>query len=195
MKTKQQDILKEAVKLAPFEGWNTHTLEKAALAAGLDKGYEQIAFTGGIADLVDYFIRHLDDKMLKKAAKNDILKMKIRERIPYLVKCRLEESAEYKSALRKTVSYYTNPINAAEGTKSLWKTVDCMWYAAGDDASDFNYYTKRMTLAAVYSSTLLYWLKDDSENHQKTWEFLDRRIGNVMSFHKTKAKFSDILKR
>ena len=38
-----------------------------------------------------------------------------------------------------------------------------MWRIAGDTSTDFNHYTKRMTLGAVYGSTLLVWLDDQSE--------------------------------
>ena len=34
---------------------------------------------------------------------------------------------------------------------------------------------------------MLYWLGDDSEGHQATWDFLDRRIEDVMQFEKSKA--------
>ena len=34
--------------------------------------------------------------------------------------------------------------------KNLYKTVDNMWYLAGDNSTDFNFYTKRLTLALIY---------------------------------------------
>jgi ubiquinone biosynthesis protein COQ9 len=63
-----------------------------------------------------------------------------------------------------------------------------MWYAAGDTSTDFNFYTKRATLAGVYSSTLLYWLNDRSPGSEATWGFLDRRIDDVMKIEKLKAQ-------
>ena len=62
-----------------------------------------------------------------------------------------------------------------------------MWYAAGDTSTDFNFYTKRATLAGVYSSTLLYWLNDRSPGGEATWGFLDRRIDDVMKIEKLKS--------
>ncbi len=50
-----------------------------------------------------------------------------------------------------------------------------------------NWYTKRATLSGVYSSTVLYWLGDQSERHEATWSFLDRRIEDVMRFETFKA--------
>jgi ubiquinone biosynthesis protein COQ9 len=87
----------------------------------------------------------------------------------------------------------------------LYRTVDRMWRAAGDTSTDFNFYTKRAILAGVYSSTLLRWFTDDSEDEKPTFEFLDRRIEDVMRFEKFKAdanealsklpSFSDVLSR
>jgi ubiquinone biosynthesis protein COQ9 len=44
-----------------------------------------------------------------------------------------------------------------------------------------------MTLGAVYGSTLLAWLDDQSEGLAETAGFLDRRIDDVMRFEKFKA--------
>ena len=64
-----------------------------------------------------------------------------------------------------------------------------MWRAAGDTATDFNHYSKRMTLSAIYGSTLLVFVNDDSEGHADSRAFLARRVEDVMRFEKTKAKF------
>jgi ubiquinone biosynthesis protein COQ9 len=71
--------------------------------------------------------------------------------------------------------------------------VDLIWRRAGDKAVDFNFYSKRALLAAVLSSTTLCWLDDKSENHTKTWEFLDRRISDVMRIPKVKANLRKVV--
>ena len=43
----------------------------------------------------------------------------------------------------------------------------------------------------MYSSSLLYWLGDETPDHQATWEFLDRRIEGVMQFEKFKAQVNN----
>jgi len=62
-----------------------------------------------------------------------------------------------------------------------------MWRLAGDTATDFNHYSKRMTLSAVYGSTMAVFLDDESEDHADTRAFLARRIDGVMRFEKWKA--------
>ena len=64
-----------------------------------------------------------------------------------------------------------------------------MWRLAGDTATDYNHYTKRLTLSAVYTSTLLAWLDDDSEGFADTAAFLDRRLDDVMRFEKWKGEW------
>ena len=71
------------------------------------------------------------------------------------------------------------------------RSVDAMWRACGDRSSDFSYYTKRATLAAVYGATFAHWLTDASEGHAATWAFLDQRIDNVMSFEKFKGSVKE----
>jgi ubiquinone biosynthesis protein COQ9 len=61
----------------------------------------------------------------------------------------------------------------------LYRTVDAIWRAAGDTTTDYNFYTKRATLAAVYSATMLAFLADDTDDLAKTEAFLDRRLKDV----------------
>ena len=83
------------------------------------------------------------------------------------------------------------PQPAAEGAQLSWCTADAIWAALGDTAEDVNWYTKRATLSGVYSSTVLYWLGDDSLDDQATWAFLERRIEDVMRIEKAKAKMRE----
>ncbi|MDG2285457.1 MAG: COQ9 family protein, partial [Alphaproteobacteria bacterium] len=68
--------------------------------------------------------------------------------------------------------------------------VDAIWRVAGDATTDFNFYTKRCLLAAVLSSTTLFWLDDGSDGHSRTWEFLDRRIAGIMAIPKLQGRAS-----
>jgi ubiquinone biosynthesis protein COQ9 len=62
------------------------------------------------------------------------------------------------------------------------RTVDAIWHAAGDRSTDFSWYTKRAILGAVWAATLLYWLRDTSEDDAATLAFLDRRLAGVARF-------------
>jgi ubiquinone biosynthesis protein COQ9 len=85
-----------------------------------------------------------------------------------------------RPAVRRAIAVLSLPLNAPTGLRCLYDTVDLIWRAAGDTATDWNFYTKRTLLAGVYSSTVLYWLDDTSEDFVDTKAFLDRRIDDAM---------------
>ncbi len=93
--------------------------------------------------------------------------------------------------MRRGSTLFALPIHTADGARAIWGTSDAIWTALGATSRDVNWYTKRATLAAVYSGTVLFWLGDDSPGHQATWDFLDRRIENVMSIEKVKASLRE----
>jgi ubiquinone biosynthesis protein COQ9 len=103
------------------------------------------------------------------------------------VRLRLEAVSD-KEAVHRGATLFALPMHAADGAKLVWGTVDQIWDALGDTSDDVNWYTKRATLSGVYSATVLYWLGDNSADHEKTWEFLDRRIEDVMRIEKVKAR-------
>jgi ubiquinone biosynthesis protein COQ9 len=96
-----------------------------------------------------------------------------------------------REAVRRAGTLFALPMHAADGARALWGTADAIWRALGDTSADLNWYTKRATLSGVYAATVLYWLGDDSPGHQATWEFLDRRIEDVMQVEKLKAAVMD----
>jgi ubiquinone biosynthesis protein COQ9 len=94
-----------------------------------------------------------------------------------------------REGVRSALSILSMPQNLPAAARAGWRTADLMWRLAGDKSTDFNHYTKRMTLGAVYGSTLVAWLDDDSEGWIETADFLDRRIENIMQFERFKAEW------
>jgi ubiquinone biosynthesis protein COQ9 len=144
--------------------------------------------------MVEAHLKALDDALEKALGKHKLKDMKIRDRIKTAVLTRLQLNEPHKEVVRRTVGYLALPPNAPLSAKCLWRTVDLMWRMAGDTSTDYNYYTKRMILGGVYSTTLITWLNDSSENHVETEAFLNRRIENVMEFEKLKAKVREATK-
>jgi ubiquinone biosynthesis protein COQ9 len=184
-------LVKAALPLVSFDGWTETTLKAAIKEAGVDPGLAHQACPRGAVDLALAFHRIGDAKMQEALTKTDLSDMRFRDRIAKAVRMRIEAVADQKEAVRRGVTLFALPTHAAEGAQALWATTDKIWNALGDTSDDVNWYTKRGTLSAVYSATLLYWLGDDSENSVETWGFLDRRIDNVMQFESVKAKLKD----
>ena len=179
----------EVAAEAAFEGFGRKALMTAAERLALPRGEADRLFPGGALTVLEYLSTRSDQRMVEALERAGVESMKIRDRIKTAVRTRIGQHAGSKETARRALALLALPLNAPLALKLLYRTVDAMWYAAGDTSADFNFYTKRATLAGVYSSTLLYWLNDRSPGDEATWGFLDRRIDNVMSFEKLKGRF------
>ncbi len=195
MEAERAKLLAAALGHVPFDGWSEATLRHAAADAGLEESVARRAFPRGPIDLVAYFVADADIRMLRELERLDLPSMRIRERITLAVRTRLEQNQAHREAVSRAVTLMGMPQYGALAVKSLYRTVDAMWHAAGDTSTDFNFYSKRAILAGVYSATLMYWLNDNSENFERTWAFLDRRIADVMRYEKVKGQVSKLRDR
>ncbi len=173
---------------AAFDGWSDVAVEAAAFEMGVDPDIAKLAFKGGAMVLIDAWIASVDAEMARRLPPEKLGAMKIRDRITALIATRLEIAAPDKEGQRRALAIMAMPQNLALATRICWRSADRMWRLAGDTATDFNHYTKRMTLSAVYASTLAVFVNDESEDFAETRAFLDRRIDNVMQFEKVKAQ-------
>jgi ubiquinone biosynthesis protein COQ9 len=173
---------------AAFDGWGDNAVAAAAMEIGVDADIAQLAFKGGPMALIDAWIASVDAEMARRLPPEKLSAIKIRERITALVATRLEIAAADREGQRRALAIMAMPQNLVAAAKIGWRTADRMWRMAGDTATDFNHYTKRMTLSAVYASTLSVFVNDESEDFADTRAFLDRRIDNVMQFEKVKAQ-------
>lgn len=173
---------------AAFDGWNEGAVRAAAADLGVDGDIAVLALPAKPMGLIDAWADSVDAEMGQRLPPEKLDAMKIRARITALVATRLEIMAGDREALRRALAIMAMPTNVLAATKLGWRSADRMWRLAGDTATDFNHYTKRMTLSAVYASTLSVFINDESEDFADTRAFLDRRIGNVMQFEKVKAQ-------
>jgi ubiquinone biosynthesis protein COQ9 len=189
----KEAVLKAALKDAAFDGFTDSVLAKAGKDAGADPAALARLFPEGALSLIEYFSTSIDEEMEKKLSTTDLSTRKIRERIKIAVMTRLWLLEPHKEAARRAAATLTLPMHASLGAKLIYRTVDAMWRAAGDTATDFNFYTKRGILAGVYGSVLVRWFSDTGEDDSATEAFLDARIENVMQFEKFKAKARETL--
>ena len=173
-------LLQATLPHVVFDGWSERALRAGASDEGIDPAVAQNAFPGGAAEMIAFFSSDIDQQLLERLGAQDLAAMKVRERIATAVQTRLELLAPHREAVRRGVVFLALPRNAALALKCLYRTVDAIWYAAGDTATDYNFYSKRILLAGVYSATLLFWLNDSSDEFTATWAFLDRRIAEVL---------------
>lgn len=175
---------------AAFDGWRPAAVENAARLAKVDPGIAKLAFADGAVGMIDAWFASIDACMAQALPPETLSAMKIRERIAALVEARLALLAPDREALRRALAILAMPQNLARSAKLGWRAADGIWRLAGDTATDYNHYTKRMTLGGVYAATMITFLDDESEGHAETRAFLSRRLDGVMRFEKAKARLS-----
>lgn len=186
MKDPKLELLDAILVHVPFDGWSEAAFQAACQESGVDPTVARAVCPRGAVDLAVAYHKRGDAEMLAALKAEDLSELRFRDRIARAVRLRLE--AADKELVRRGTTLFTLPQYAPDGAKLIWGTCDHIWHVLGDTSDDINWYTKRATLGGVYSSTVLFWLGDNSAGQEATWAFLDRRIDNVMQIEKIKAQ-------
>lgn len=182
----RERLLDAILPFAAEHGWTEKAVQLAAESAGLNEGQVMLACPNGASDLLDALAARAAEAARLRLEQGDTAGMKIREKVTAGVRAYLAALEPAKPALRRASG---SPLNLLSGPKAAWSAADAIWAGLGDASTDFNWYTKRLTLSAVVGSTLVAWIGTD--NPAEVDEFLDHRIENVMQFEKTKRQVQD----
>lgn len=198
----KQKILTEFLAVLPFDGWSEESLSKAIKNSGIDEKFKNLIFEEGCLDIAKFYIEEQNNQSNQIiAAIADFSQQKIREKIRKFLYARFEVEKNNKIILQRLVNFYLNPKNFAsvkygprpmiQALKTCYKIADFIWYKIGDQSTDFNFYTKRITLSKIILRSLFVFLKDDSNEFEKTKKFIDSEIEKVMKFEKRKAQIKN----
>jgi ubiquinone biosynthesis protein COQ9 len=177
----------------PFDGWTMRALRMGLADAGMPVDDAELLFPGGAADMVDTFCDLADRWMEQDAA--TLAETRLTARVRGVIALRFERNRPHREAIRRALAVLALPTNARVAAACSARTVDSIWYAAGDESADFSWYTKRAILTGVYGATLLYWLRDGSEDGSDTLAFLDRRLAGVGRIGKLRGRLDSALAR
>lgn len=189
----RQRILLATLPHIAFEGWSAPALHAAYADAGLSTQEGALIFPGGALEIIEYWSDWADRQMLELAQRPDFASLRMRDRIATLMRARIEINGPWREAMRRTMSFLALPSHAGTALSCTWRTLNAIWYACGDTATDLGFYSKRVTLGGVYAAAVLYWLDNSSEDFTDTWAFLDRRIDDVMRMPKLSGRLRDTL--
>jgi ubiquinone biosynthesis protein COQ9 len=192
----QRDALIEAMLPdVPFDGWSRAGLRAAARRIGVPAAEALALFPDGPGDFAACFSRWADRRMLDRFESLPLDQLRVPERVALAVNTRLDIVEPWREAVRRALTILALPQNAPLAMRLLYETVDGIWYAAGDSATDFSFYTKRATLAAIYAATLFYWLEDRSPGFADTRAFLDRRLAEAARIGHARHRLQTALDR
>ena len=176
----------------PFDGWTYRSLRTGLRSIDAAEEDAELLFPGGAPDMIEAFCDWADRRMVQAAGPMEGLKLP--QRVRALVALRLEQNRGYKEAIRRAIAVLALPRHARLAAKCTARTMDAIWHAAGDRTTDFSWYTKRAILTAAYGSTLLFWLRDGSEDDAATRAFLDRRLAGIAWTHRLRQRVEERLR-
>ena len=188
------EIILAAMPHAIFEGWTSLTLEKASLDAGYDKTMAERVFSEGAISALLFFSQAADQILEQEEKPENFMTMSLTKRIAWLVQRRIERWEPYREALRRGAALLALPPYWLETMKSTAKTVDTLWRVAGDESTDFAWYSKRLSLAGIFTSTLMVWLQDNSKNSRESWIFLENSLARLTQSMGYKNKLKSKIK-
>ena len=199
-KTKTK-LLQSFLENVPFDGWSWETLYFSAVDTGLikskklseiEKGNIRNLFNNSLVNIIQEFNIYLDNEMKESFKKSKSKNLRIPDKIKSQIILRLKAANKFKEAVRISLGMMALPKNSKIALDMLYKTCDIIWRDCGDKSTDFSFYTKRLILSGVYSSTLSYWLNES--DFAKVEDFLQRRLNNVSNFGKIK-KFKNVINK
>lgn len=185
--TTRDDLIKAMLPHIPFDGWGETSLAMAAEDLGVDLETAHGLLPGGAIEAIDAFTDLADREMATSLDALDPRPTGITTIIRESILCRLDNAAVHREAVAAALKVLARPQHGPVAAKTLYRTVDRIWRLTGDRAVDFSFYTKRATLAGVYSAVLLYWVANPSAERSRIEAFLDQRLREVAMIPKVAA--------
>ena len=187
----RNQILQEAKPIIVENGWNEDLFFNISKSSKYKYSEIKALFPEGYMQLLEVYLESINQLMSQKAKEIDLIRLRVHERVRELLILRLKIVAKDKDLFKKTFSYLALPHNLKISTRVLYKTVDEIWFLSGDISTDFNFYSKRIILASIYTSTIIHFV--NNENIDETNLILNKLLKKVSLIPKFKNKFTNTL--
>lgn len=174
----------------PFDGWTTRALRGAARRVEIPVDDAIALFPRGAPDLVAAFSHWADRQMLGRLEHVGAEPVSLSRRVALALTLRFEVLLPWREAVRRGLSVLAMPQNAPLGLRLVYDTVDAVWRGVGDHPTDFSFYTKRASLAAIHAAAMLYWLDDRSPGFADTRAFVERRLADLHRLTGLRERFA-----
>ena len=183
----------------PNLGWTWNAFHEGAKTAKKAKNSNkkelQDLFDNKISTIITTFNDKLDEDMYVIFNAENNKNLGVTQTVKALVLSRLRASENYKGIIKTSLFFMAQPGNAYDALNQLMKTSNKIWEIAGDTSRGRNFYSKRLILAGVYSSTLAYWLAKETRSIDGSEHFLDKRLDDVKNIGKISKKSIEVIEK
>lgn len=182
---KKLEILKTTKIIVSKNGWSENILDDLAKNK-INSSDLLVLFAGSYKNLLKFSLEDVNSKLRHNVKNINIINFPLHKRIKKILIKRLEILEKDKIFYKKTFYHLLLPQNSRILRYSLFNSVDEMWYLAGDNSTDFNYYTKRLILSGIYTNALLIFFNKNLEAAEQN---IDKNLSKVSKIPKFKNKF------
>ena len=161
----------------PFDGWSHSALRHAAKEVGMDMALACDYFPDALT-MIDHHHRLIDGAMIIPDQGG------ISAKVRAAILSRFDYVWHDREAVRRGVNFLSLPPNLYAATKMSYRSADAIWTAVGSYDRGFDWATKRTSLVAIYSATLLFWLSETGQDRLALEAYLDRQLSRLLKVMK-----------
>ena len=192
LKKIRKEILQELKPHIAKHGWSENLFIKIQNTSKYKYEEMKVLFPEGYSTLIEMYLEEINSKMTLESKKINLIRLRTHERIRELVILRLRIMFQEKKLISKTFLYLLMPHNYKLASKNLYKAVDQMWFLAGDNSTDFNFYSKRVILSSIYIIVMMHFINNN--NIEETIILLNKQLKRVSKIPKIKSNINNVIK-
>ena len=185
--SKKIKILEIAKIIVRKDGWSQNIIKKIIKDKNTSSTELTLLFPNGYIDILSFSLKVINNTLERNIKKTNIINFSLSKRIKKILLMRLEIFDKDKIFYKKTFNHLLLPQNSKIMKKNLYNTVDEIWYLAGDNSTDFSFYTKRLTLAAIYVNALFIYF---NKNYLEAEININKNLQRISKIPKIKDRFS-----
>ncbi len=176
----KEALIEQAIAHPAFTTWEAEAVFKLMATDELTIEVLRLLFPEGTKDCLNVFHRLITRKTEEALEQQGFSSLGVTQKIKTYILTRLHVLQRYPGALRALLKLWKKPQFIALHAAHLFNTVDHAWRLAGDESVDFNFYTKRGTLAAIYSGALGY-MALGKPSPEVLQAFVEKELGTLRS--------------
>ena len=188
LNNKRLKILKLAKNIIAIEGLTSTTFNKISLKYDLNISELNLLFPDGRNDLLKFALEQLNRELEEYCKKIDLIRLPVHKRIKKILLSKIYLMNKEKQFYKKIFLNLLLPSKSISLPAQLYKSIDQIWFIAGDTSVDFNFYTKRLILAGIYSRIILFFF--NNEDHKELEDLLDLNLKRVAKIPELKSKLN-----
>tara|TARA_B100001094_G_C17973867_1_gene691737 strand:+ start:285 stop:926 length:642 start_codon:yes stop_codon:yes gene_type:complete len=184
---KKLEFLKHSKFFVAEKGLSSNIFKNVAKQNGLNLIETELLFPEGVSDFVEFALEQLSIELEDYCKQIDLIRLPIHKRIRKVLLSKVYLMNKEKIFYKKIFINLLIPKKNLSLPLQLYKSVDQIWFIAGDSSVDFNFYTKRLILSGIYSRVMLFFFNNNSQEALE--KVLDSSLKKVTKIPELKSKF------